>query len=158
MDVQPRTNAKMPFMLLFEDGAKRVVGSVRRPISSATFEIQLAGESGDLGIWKPMQRTGDKDGTWTAELPGGDKEVAWQGSVNVAGSRYTLVGMSATDKDEVLAEFKPAKGLSACGVLQMNVDGGAQFDQEAIMTFMCLYDRISVKGTNSLGWGSTGFE
>ncbi|KAG8414223.1 hypothetical protein J3459_014948 [Metarhizium acridum] len=167
MDVKPRTNSKMPFMFLFE--GKSVVGSVRRPMDSATFEIKLGNtENKAQGEeWRFMHRTGRKEGTWTVPSSdtGGMKEFAWEGTIDVATdgispglSRpgYKLVDVSNDESDEALAVFTPTKGLSKSGVLQLNVNWREEFERMVILTFMCVYDRISTQATDAIGRGAAG--
>ncbi|KAK8929611.1 hypothetical protein H634G_03993 [Metarhizium anisopliae BRIP 53293] len=167
MDIKPRTNSKMPFMFLFE--GKSVVGSVRRPMNSATFEVSLGNTENKVQgeEWRVMQRTGRKEGTWTvpSSCTGGMKEVAWKGTVDVAVDGisaglnrpgYKLVDVSNDESDEVLAVFSPMKGLSKGGVLQLNVNWGEEFERMVILTFICLYDRILTQATDAIGRGAAG--
>lgn len=164
MDVKPRTNPKMPFMFLFE--GKRVIGSVRRPANSATFEIK-PGNYADDGEWEPLQRKASREATWSASVPAGGetREVSWKGAVDVAvdgktsGSTrpgYRLIDISDGASGQVLATFTPSKGLSKGGVLQLNVDWGFGFEHMVIMTFFCLYDRVSTEATDVIGRGAAG--
>ncbi|KAF5133528.1 hypothetical protein E5D57_004152 [Metarhizium anisopliae] len=167
MDIKPRTNSKMPFMFLFE--GKSVVGSVRRPMNSATFEVSLGNTENKVQgeEWRVMQRTGRKEGTWTvpSSCTSGMKEVAWKGTVDVAVDGisaglnrpgYKLVDVCNDESDEALAVFTPMKGLSKGGVLQLNVNWGEEFERMVILTFMCLYDRISIQATDAIGRGAAG--
>lgn len=60
-----------------------------------------------------------------------------------------------------IASFDRKKGLTSFGQLQVDSDAlslGEDFVRMLIMTSLCLNEHISKTGTNSLGWGSSGFE
>lgn len=164
VDVKPRTTPKMPFMFLFE--GKRVISSVRRPANSATFEIK-PGNYADNEEWQPLQRKASKEATWSASVPasGETRDLTWKGTVGVAvdgktsglaSPGYKLVDLSEGQSNQTLAIFTPSKGLSKGGVLQLNVDWGLGFEQMVIMTFLCLFDRISTQATDVIGRGAAG--
>jgi hypothetical protein len=158
LDVKPRTSPKLPFMVLFDDACKRTVGTVQRPMNSSVFEIKLAStdQRNNEGEKKltTLQHTDNKEACWSSTSLFGKQDFVWKGALGIRGICYKLTG---SNPDYVLAEFRSTKGFAACGVLHFNVDYGVEFDREVIMTLMCLYDRISVRGTNAIGWGANGF-
>jgi hypothetical protein len=83
-----------------------------------------------------------------------EQDFTWKWASDTKWATYKL---TRSNTDSALSEFIPNKGFSALGVLQVNVSYGVEFDEEVIMTFMCLCDRISVRATNSIGWGANGF-
>ncbi|KAJ6786908.1 hypothetical protein PWT90_00050 [Aphanocladium album] len=180
LDVKPRTNAQRPFMVLHDDSQKRICGLVRRPMNSSTFEIRL-GSAGSLHDgkshpkhsdgWVELTHRSNDTAVWSICLASGQRRTfAWvRSSISLAGRGMRLFDITemsdlstgSLEGMHALANFERKKGLTSFGALE--VDNkisyyGEDFVQMLLLTAMCLVDQTSKRGTNSLGWGSRGFE
>ncbi len=138
------------------DASGAVVAVAHLPRFSFDAKIGLGDPSSPAIVWEELSRE-SRDASaheWSLALPagasanGGRKTFVWKRTHKVSADGMESSALKMRDlklvevaTDEVVGVFTGTRGWSSCGVLQINVGYGQEFDIMTTATMLAIYEK-----------------
>lgn len=149
-DIGTHGSTHEPYMFLHEGtktkDSKTIVASIQRVEEDACFEINCNGLQNieDVGALTTLKRTSLRSADMEVGMTTGKpRELAWRHDGNPGGSAKLLDLMGP---DTVLAVYNEDKRFGRGGTLQLNVDWGLDFERMVLISFLSMFEKVSVWG------------
>lgn len=150
-----------------------IVAVVHMPRLSFNCQIGLgdptAPANGTDVVWEELARESNATASahrWSMTLPGSDgggkKSIMWKRTHKVSADGTSSSAVTMRDlklvedgTDRMVAVFTSKYSWSTCGILQINVDYGRDFDVMATATMLALYEKARKRRARASAAGGT---
>ncbi|KAJ6442278.1 putative amidohydrolase protein [Purpureocillium lavendulum] len=148
------------------DNKAPIVAVCHMPALSNSFKIGLGDPVRlDAMVWEDLakERLTQAGWRWATELldKGTRTDLVWKRTKSAAVEGMTVPSMSSRNfklqeaqKTDVLAVFTSERTYRTCGVLQVNVEGGREFELMVLATCLTLYEEARREAQRSWSAGS----